>query len=367
MKLSCIILALILISCNLNNRTTESSKPTQKIIKYDLSNDQIVDLISFDLNNDNIVDTIYFLNQPKNDPGKFTKLFLSLTNKDTLSLTNIEAWDTINFTSANHTNSNLVYINQNKKSTHLFLSGFQYSCCPRKLTIIGITKNKLKPIYHKDFNVSEIVDINKDGKLEIIGRDSFISYYDFDKKSNSEIGTYVPFEVYSLSPNKLIISYELTKKYNENNYVFAGYEYSETVKVGYPRKGEQPFLINDSDSYRCNFDCLKVIAENFNSLNYDHVHDFLLTFDEKCKNNVEFSEWSSELLMNTLSKYPDLVIKSIQTDSNINAHLIYNKIESPVMDINFKEVYTNLDQIQGSDIKNEILNRLKIAEDKYKI
>ncbi|MBI9059667.1 MAG: hypothetical protein JEZ01_18025 [Labilibaculum sp.] len=362
MKLYCIILALFLISCNSNSRNTESSKSTQKKIKYDLSKDQIIDLITFDLNNDSISDTIYFLNQPKNDPGRFTKLFVSVTNKDTLSLTNIEAWDTVNFNSANHTNSNLIYINKNANSTHLILCGFQYSCCPKKLTIIGITKNKINPIYHKDFDVSDIVDINKDGNIEIIGRNSFVSFYDFDKKSNSEIGTYVPIEVYSLFPNKLLISYELTKKYNQDNYVFAGFEYSETIKVGYPKKREQAFLINNSDSYRCNFDFLKLVADNFNTLNYKQVHDFLLTFDEKCKNNVEFSEWSSELLINTLNKYPDLVIQSIQTDSNINAALIYNNIESPIIDINFNEIYINLNKIEDSDVKNKILKRLKIAE-----
>jgi len=50
------------------------------------------------------------------------------------------------------------------------------------------------------------------------------------------------------------------------------------------------------DCDKCDTDKLIELSENLDNLNYETVKNFICTFDLTCKNNIEFSEWSNELL-----------------------------------------------------------------------
>ena len=58
---------------------------------------------------------------------------------------------------------------------------------------------------------------------------------------DADIGTYSPFLIYKLG-RTVQINEALSKKYNENNYVWAGLKYNEKIKVLYPRKDGKPRL-----------------------------------------------------------------------------------------------------------------------------
>ena len=84
-----------------------------------------------------------------------------------------------------------------------------------------------------------LADLDKDGRTEFIFRNMF-EYYQQDDSLNADIGTYSPYLVYTIE-NDFKLNEPLSKKYNEDNFVFAGYKYSEEIKILFPRdKKEKP-------------------------------------------------------------------------------------------------------------------------------
>jgi hypothetical protein len=57
---------------------------------------------------------------------------------------------------------------------------------------------------------------------------------------------------------------------------------------------------NETTCVKCDIDVLKKVHVNLNGLTYEMVNSFLCTLDATCKNNVEFSQWSNELLFRVL-------------------------------------------------------------------
>jgi len=58
---------------------------------------------------------------------------------------------------------------------------------------------------------------------------------------NGEIGTYTPYLIYPVT-NFCKLSIPLTKKYNEDRYIFAGIKPSEKIRIFYPKNGSKPSL-----------------------------------------------------------------------------------------------------------------------------
>lgn len=369
-----LFLILLVLGCK-NTRTEESGNDLDtrtkdslnKRISYNITNEEIVEIHSTDINFDNIEDTIYLLNPPLNDPGIFKKLFISITGVDTFSFVNNSAWDTIdNLGLQNDINSNLILLTRGFSYAHLYLFGYQYGCCPKFLNIVSIDNNsKVKEIFHKEFNVIKITDLNDDNNLELIGTNSFVQYT--RDSLDFEIGTYVPFQVYTAFPSKVQIDYDLSKQYNIDNYVFVGFDYSEEIKICYPKDKGKPFLFNNYDLYRCNFDYLKKLNDHIDSLTLKEVEDFLLTFDDRCSNNIEFSEWSAGLLIKVLENNPKLFVEAMQSDLAINREIIYLEIKSPLHDlVKFKQIYDKLSKLPESEMKTKVDSLVRIAEESIK-
>lgn len=70
----------------------------------------------------------------------------------------------------------------------------------------------------------------------------------------------------------------------------------------------------------CNIDAVAKFENNFNNLNEKLITEFLCTFDSLCKMNIEYSEYSNEMLFRFLNKYPDLYLTNI-----VNEHLLKNQ------------------------------------------
>jgi len=56
------------------------------------------------------------------------------------------------------------------------------------------------------------------------------------------IGSYAPFFVYPVE-NNCKLNKPLMKQYNEEHYVFAGYDYNEKLRIRYPKNGSKPTLL----------------------------------------------------------------------------------------------------------------------------
>ncbi|WP_145957547.1 peptidyl-tRNA hydrolase [Labilibaculum antarcticum] len=112
-------------------------------------------------------------------------------------------------------------------------------------------------------------------------------------------------------------------------------------------------------SEKCNIDKLLVIHDNIDSLSFQMVEDFLYTFDEACKNNVEYSQWSNELLYKVIDKRTKLYFKVLQSENITNDSCILKSFRAPLLDYNYQKLYDKIKGIKTSEsARNSYLNAL---------
>lgn len=117
-------------------------------------------------------------------------------------------------------------------------------------------------------------------------------------------------------------------------------------------------------SLLCNATVLKSTANNIGKLSLTDVKIFLSTFDESCKNNAEYSEWSNELLFATLKTQPDLLLEAIANLHKSRMELILANLGAPIHDgIDLSALQIVVQNAQGlTSVKNLILLALKRAK-----
>ena len=120
----------------------------------------------------------------------------------------------------------------------------------------------------------------------------------------------------------------------------------------------------NTDSCRCNFNCLTELKDTVNSLSIEQIYRFLAIFSKDCKNNAEFSEVSNERLFKIMELNPDNFIQAIDKyNKDIEINKIIEQIRRPCNDmIDLKGIY---DKIQKSKVnsgyKVKILDALQYA------
>ena len=118
---------------------------------------------------------------------------------------------------------------------------------------------------------------------------------------------------------------------------------------------------------KCDGTILLLTSERIGKLKQDEIRDFLLTFGPECKNNVEYSEWSNELLFSLLDKQTELTLKTIEKEQRqIEMNEILNDLNSPINDlIDIKEIIVKVDNVNmNKRFKNRIIEQLKSADSK---
>lgn len=97
------------------------------------------------------------------------------------------------------------------------------------------------------------------------------------------------------------------------------------------------------------------------------VEAFLFTLGRECQNNVEFNEWSNELLFTLLDKQTELTLKTIARNQNaIEMAVIMEDLNSPINDLIAVSVIKSKIEAVKFDrlLKRDILRQLQIALDK---
>jgi hypothetical protein len=110
-------------------------------------------------------------------------------------------------------------------------------------------------------------------------------------------------------------------------------------------------------------------SERIEKLKQEEIRDFLLTFGQECRNNVEYSQWSNELLFSMLDKHTDLVLKTIEKEEKkIEMNEILDDLSSPINDmVNVKDLIPKIEQVKINErLKKEIIKRIKTADSKFK-
>jgi len=207
-----------------------------------------IETVITDLNFDGKNDTI-FITSPaaSNDPGEFYTTIISLSGIGRQEFTGKDVWDHIDstFLSNNHNavESKRIFVYKEKRSTILLFFGYCFGT-GREFAILRVDGNNVQTIFDQDLNeVITIGDVDKDGQANLVGRQTYEIYSDVDSL-DAFIGTYSPFLIYTIGKT-VYINESLSKKYNEDNYVWAGINQSDVIKVLYPKKEGKPILLTD--------------------------------------------------------------------------------------------------------------------------
>lgn len=120
------------------------------------------------------------------------------------------------------------------------------------------------------------------------------------------------------------------------------------------------------DSCKCNYNCWPDFGKTDYNLNDDQILSFLYSLGEECKNNVEFSEWSNEVLFNIVLANPEIFLKVMDSYStNIELDWILKELEDPISDVIIKEIYEKINNVNEYDsTKKLIIKSLQIALDR---
>jgi len=256
MKANYLILLLFITSCCLAQTDGQNSAyaPLETIIT-DLNADNVPDTLQIYLppaggyrstiktaGADNAPDTLH-----KNVPaeaqvkGQFTKITITLGGNGRNTFTANDAWDKIarGFLAGNKNavTSNRVFVHKEADRSIILLFGFPYGSGPEEYAIILVNGNKMEFLHH--YRVEDPVtftDLDNDGHAELLCRKE-------PQMDTKTTGVYSPYMVYTFN-GLFTLSQALTKKYNTEHYVWAGYTYKKDIHVEYPSDGSKPKIIN---------------------------------------------------------------------------------------------------------------------------
>ena len=118
---------------------------------------------------------------------------------------------------------------------------------------------------------------------------------------------------------------------------------------------------------KCSMASLLEVSKHVGRVTHEEMVNFLVTFDPECRNNVEYFEWSNELLFELLEKQTELTARTIANQAKrIDLTTIFENLEDPILDrFNIKTIIGKVEKINfNQEIKKEIIDRLKKADGK---
>ena len=117
-----------------------------------------------------------------------------------------------------------------------------------------------------------------------------------------------------------------------------------------------------SECEKCEIQKITTVYKNVDNLNYQIINEFLCTFDKSCENNVEYSQWSNEMLFKVIENSTDLYFEVLENYNQREKDYLLKELESPIHDgIDIQIIYDNIKSSNAmEDIKNQYLNTLEI-------
>jgi len=137
----------------------------------------------------------------------------------------------------------------------------------------------------------------------------------------------------------------------------------EKPKVEIEKKVEE--ILNDNK--KCDIRKVVSLKKTLPDASKEFIEAFLSTISVDCKNNVEFIQFSNEVLFEVLYSKPMDVISIMEKENIIDKNEIYRMLENPINDaVNLKKMINNINklEIQGT-VKKEILEALQKALSRY--
>jgi len=92
------------------------------------------------------------------------------------------------------------------------------------------------------------------------------------------------------------------------------------------------------------------------------VEDFLCTFDKACYSNIEYAEWSNEMLFKVIDKATILFFDVLTNGQVENKDILLEEIKSPIKDYDYQKIYNKIKSVDTSqELKNLYLNALVLT------
>lgn len=137
------------------------------------------------------------------------------------------------------------------------------------------------------------------------------------------------------------------------------------LQVNFVETNLEEIKNNDRSCQKCDLETLKTLNEHLDNLTFKIISDFVCTFDLTCKNNIEYSEWSNELLFKVLDKSPKLLFEVLGSQQYRNKEIVINEVKSPVLEIDFQNLYDKVKIAPGvTVIRAEFLTAIITAAEK---
>lgn len=224
------IITTILIGLLLSNCKSDFSR--------EIKPDNVIETVKL---NSDLFNEINLLTDSTVENGIFNKVVFKNGDKTVFEIYDEDAYDTIDISVLkgikNEVESEYILIQNLGDKYFISLWGAEYGCCPRRLTVIQADNEGLRTIFKDEFEIDQI-EKDDQGELKYFGIESFSEpLYPVDSL-DILLFTYNPTLVYDLKSGFKLDSL-LTKKYNEDNYVFAGFDYDGELKVAFPKNGEE--------------------------------------------------------------------------------------------------------------------------------
>lgn len=119
------------------------------------------------------------------------------------------------------------------------------------------------------------------------------------------------------------------KAANETETVDAPVVNEDSLRNG--RTEENPHL--EMECTPCNIEAVVNFEQKMDHLSQEDIRAFLCSFDKSCENNVEYSEYSNEMLFRFLQKDPELLLKALNdTSPDSKLSTILQIFSEPVSD-----------------------------------
>lgn len=129
----------------------------------------------------------------------------------------------------------------------------------------------------------------------------------------------------------------------------------------YNRTTETMQTMQDSCN-RCDIEIVKQTVSNLQKLKYSDIYQFLYTFSKDCSKNVEYSEYSNEVLFKVLENYPKQFIACMNKEKELESEYIYSELSTPLLDIDGKAIHEKVKSVSGDNhAKERILKALRKA------
>lgn len=124
-------------------------------------------------------------------------------------------------------------------------------------------------------------------------------------------------------------------------------------------KVKPPLGIQDK---KCNINILVEISQNIGNPSKTLIEEFLSTFDPTCQSNVEYTEFSNELLFKVLDTATKETIEILSKNKTLDKTTIFSNLESPIDDsIDVAHLIEKIDNVKGYDsIRIELNEHLRL-------